>query len=369
MRQNGPISSDQKSATPSYRAKLIVAAIAVIIAGVLGEVLARGIAEPPLVRFVQMEDRLAGSERGQFIELVEGDANTFWRLRPNVTLPEDSRPFFGLVSNRKGLREEATHGAKTDGEVRILFMGDSCIFGYGLSHEQTISHFVEKRLNAKFPKASIECINAGVPGYTLFQGYKQLEALGFDLKPDLVVLSFGWNDGDSWDGRSDAAQFEARHAEQPWGPFAWSRLATMTLRAMTTSSSLARPWPSQPRVSAEEYAALLEKIKSDLHERGIDLLLLVPGSKGTIEEYARHGDEADLTAYQVEGIRVGRKMTFGPYQAAGHVDAIAILSRLLKKHSVDELFLDSVHPSAIANEAVAQSVAHRLVPWLREQLP
>ncbi len=352
----------------SYRAKFIVVSGALVLAGVVGELVARGVAEPPLVRFVQMEERLSGGERGQFVELVEGDPETFWRLRPGVTLPQETRPFFGLISNSQSLRGEREFGPKADGAIRILFLGDSCTFGYGLSHEETVAYQAEQRLREQFPYAEIQCINAGVPGYTLFQGQQQLESIGYALEPDLIILSFGWNDGDSWDGRSDAAQYASLRAAMAPAPLAWSRLAAMVSRAVASGNSVPAPWPSEPRVSPEEFHKRTEEIQKEAKRRGIDLLLLVPGSIRTVQEYARHGGDAELTAYQTVAIKIGRQMSFGPYRDAGYVDGIAILHRLLEEHSIDDLFLDSVHPAAVANQAIAMAVAHRLSPWLRERV-
>ena len=55
---------------------------------------------------------------------------------------------------------------------------------------------VERRLNARFANAppSIEVINAGVPGYTTYQELEFLKIYGLDMKPDLVILGFVFND-------------------------------------------------------------------------------------------------------------------------------------------------------------------------------
>lgn len=68
---------------------------------------------------------------------------------------------------------------KQPGQIRLLFLGDSVTFGYLVSHTETFVQRAEEELRARFPDASIECINAGVPGYTLFQGWGFLETEGY----------------------------------------------------------------------------------------------------------------------------------------------------------------------------------------------
>ena len=72
----------------------------------LGELLARVVAPPePMMRLQQLEADLEGTEKSQFLELIENDPELFWRLVPNVTLPEENGLFFGVISNTEGLRE------------------------------------------------------------------------------------------------------------------------------------------------------------------------------------------------------------------------------------------------------------------------
>ncbi len=334
----------------------------------LGELAARMLPAQPLVRFQQLDERLAGGERHQFVGLIENDSETFWRLRPGLVLPTDTKPFFGTVSNSQGYRSEQTFGPKVAGEVRVLFLGDSCIYGYGLGIKETLTHQTELRLRARFPDANISCINAGVPGYTLFQGFQQLRARGYLLEPDIVILSFGWNDGDAWDGRSDAQQYAELQASEPPAWLSGSRLGQLAAKALAKNQESSKPWPSQTRVAPKEYATLLEEIKKETHSRGIELLLLVPGSKSSVENFAKQADPAQLNLYQAEGIRLGREMSFGPYDEAAYINGVAVLAQELHQNSVNDLFLDSVHPSAIANRILARVVAHRLLPWLEENL-
>jgi lysophospholipase L1-like esterase len=71
---------------------------------------------------------------------------------------------------------------------KVAFIGDSNTFGFGVPEEST---FVEL-LPALDP--DISTINLGVPGYTSYQGLQALRKVGVAVRPDLIVVSFNFND-------------------------------------------------------------------------------------------------------------------------------------------------------------------------------
>jgi lysophospholipase L1-like esterase len=100
------------------------------------------------------------------------------------------------VLNSRGLRDQEIPAAKQPGEYRILFMGDSCTFGTGdwLSPDETYVKITEQELLQRYPRRFIRAINAGIPGYSSFQGYQLMKELLPAYAPDLVVVYYGWND-------------------------------------------------------------------------------------------------------------------------------------------------------------------------------
>ncbi|MDH4188366.1 MAG: SGNH/GDSL hydrolase family protein, partial [Nitrospira sp.] len=72
--------------------------------------------------------------------------------------------------------------------TKVLFIGDSNTFGYGVSTNDVFVEVVEQRL------PDIYAINLGVIGYTSYQGRMVFEKYASLLKPDLVVVSFNYND-------------------------------------------------------------------------------------------------------------------------------------------------------------------------------
>lgn len=101
----------------------------------------------------------------------------------------------GRGRNSLGLRNREV-GAKAPQDVRILFLGDSLIWSGETSRGKFYTEVIETRLNqiARRPAIHVEVINAGVPGYTTYQELEFLKLHGLDMKPDLVVLGFVFND-------------------------------------------------------------------------------------------------------------------------------------------------------------------------------
>jgi hypothetical protein len=104
--------------------------------------------------------------------------------------------FWGnLVSiNSLGLRDSEINPQPSSKEFRILLLGDSVVFGLGISAEDTISHQLQTQLNRNQKDRIYKVINMGVPSYNTEQESIQFQTLGINLHPDLVLLIFGDND-------------------------------------------------------------------------------------------------------------------------------------------------------------------------------
>ncbi len=79
-------------------------------------------------------------------------------------------------------------GEPRDEKLRILAVGDSFTFGYGVSEDETWTTLLDRA------HEEVEVINAGVPGYGTAHELLLLEEHGPTLRPDIVLLAFFWND-------------------------------------------------------------------------------------------------------------------------------------------------------------------------------
>ena len=94
--------------------------------------------------------------------------------------------------NSHHLRDRERSWIKPEGIKRILGIGDSFTFGYKVSNEQCFLKILEKLLNTK--SYVWDVINAGVPGYNMWQYVRYLENFGYRYMPDLIIVSIYLDD-------------------------------------------------------------------------------------------------------------------------------------------------------------------------------
>ncbi len=129
---------------------------------------------------------------------LEFDPYLFWKLQPNlenVRIPvrrHEYRFAFRVCTNGHSLRGGPL-GEKGEAP-RIPMIGDSRTFGLGVNGDETWPAQIEHILNEKEALRRVEVVNAGVIGYSSFQGLRYLKSEGLALEPDLVIASFWVND-------------------------------------------------------------------------------------------------------------------------------------------------------------------------------
>jgi lysophospholipase L1-like esterase len=130
--------------------------------------------------------------------------------------------------NSFGFRDIEHSKQKDDHTVRILGLGDSFTFGWGVSLEKTYLKQLEETLYQATGRP-VETINTGVPGWGLNQYYICLKEFGTQFAPDIVVVGY-WPDdltGPPMDklGSVPNARWEAEsHIQKRGGPLQHSRL-------------------------------------------------------------------------------------------------------------------------------------------------
>lgn len=334
-----------------------------LIALLAAELVSRVFMPPrPNIRFQQDVDELQGLRLDEAARMIENDPELFWRLAPNTSISADAWPFFGVISNRQSLRED--HDIPWDkppGQTRILFLGDSCTFGYGVAQNETFVELAEALLRER-SGGSVECLNAGVPGYTLFQGYRYLVTAGLRYQPDLVVLNFGWNDAGMWDHLGDREHYARSQAAQPPAPLRSSRLCQLiwALRDPTTSDTGGE---LRPRLLPTEFAETLEDINSLLAEQHIPLLILVWPLRMNSEP-ATPPDAR--TSLQREMITFGQMhpISRAP-EISGVLDLVPLGRELVREHGAQAIYFDQGHMTPSAHRAIAVAIADHLTAWLK----
>jgi lysophospholipase L1-like esterase len=99
-----------------------------------------------------------------------------------------------VKTNDQGFRDDGEHSwEKPPGVFRILGLGDSFMFGWGVSLEESFLKKLEGNLES-LTGLNIETINSGVPQWNLNHYYAYFREIGVRYSPDIVVLSCFFND-------------------------------------------------------------------------------------------------------------------------------------------------------------------------------
>lgn len=114
-----------------------------------------------------------------------------YRHKPNLDLDLGS---YRLRTSSLGLRSPEVAPQPPAGTFRILLLGDSVAYGWGVDDEVTFARRLETEWNATQPARRIEVINTGHPMYDSNQEEATLREVGLSLRPDLVLLVYVVND-------------------------------------------------------------------------------------------------------------------------------------------------------------------------------
>lgn len=113
------------------------------------------------------------------------DPQLGWRNIPDWQATTNGK---SLNINSKGLRDREYSIEKPAGTQRILVLGDSFAWGYGVSDSEIFTEVLERGLADESPPW--EVLNAGVSGWGTDQEYLFLTNEGFDYSPDIVILAY-----------------------------------------------------------------------------------------------------------------------------------------------------------------------------------
>lgn len=86
--------------------------------------------------------------------------------------------------NAAGYRGREYPHARTAGKTRVVMLGDSIAFGYGVADEETSSSWLERLDRA------LEVVNLAVQGYGTDQALLRFEREGLRFQPDVAILNF-----------------------------------------------------------------------------------------------------------------------------------------------------------------------------------
>lgn len=264
-----------------------------LVSGVVGELLLRatGYQYSPLQIGAKVKDDWRAQHAFQDRDLVY-DPYLIWR------------PASGQFSpfNPQGFRGAPVEPVKPAGTVRIIALGDSNTFGWSVDEGANWPSQLQRLFTASHP--GTEVINAGVTGYSSFQGLRRFKEL-LAFNPDLVLVSFGGNDAHqvsvpdaAYVKRHDRIERLTRTTNRlrlaQLAVAAWDRLEMAT----GATGSLG------PRVTLEDYASHLREINRTAREHGSRVVLLTRPFTGSSTDSASWKTHAP--AYNALTVEIGR---------------------------------------------------------------
>ena len=124
------------------------------------------------------------------------DQDLGWKLEPSFEGIEQKKDFLMHVRiNQEGFRDDPYDEAASGSVFRILGVGDSFTFGFGVEHEKTYLELLEGYLNSSRPgHRNYQVFNTGVPGYSLEEYSMFLANSWKKFDPDLIVIGVDIND-------------------------------------------------------------------------------------------------------------------------------------------------------------------------------
>ncbi|MDH7487911.1 MAG: SGNH/GDSL hydrolase family protein [Anaerolineae bacterium] len=186
-----------------------------------------------------------------------------------------SRPWPTLADF--ALRRETLAAAQAAAPVRVLFVGDSIVYGHDVAPDQAYPALLGGMWQAAHPDVRVEFVNGGTNGLTTMHGVQLLPLLVRTFRPQVVVLGFGLNDANLARSYSDARLEDAFTAPKWIRVLRHSRLFVGVERRWRRWQAQYAAWEGkrwEPRVSGPVFAQALGRMCKRARKAGAQAVLL-----------------------------------------------------------------------------------------------
>jgi len=286
-------------------------------------------------------------------------------IMPTIVFDQDKREplyYWHVKTNKWGMNEDDFAEEKPDHVRRIICLGDSCTFGWGVSREQGYVRLLHQELARSSLPVPVEVLNAGHTGFTSFQGRVLMERYIRFWQPDFVTFCFGANDH-LIHGAAQTDK-EAYHKNQTFQYRAlsfleksnWFLLMARSIRKISSAKTQTVSKHSEHinRVAVQDFAEnLLAMVSVCRQIRAVPIFLTQPYFQ------QQPGDDV---YYQTMLARAAR-------ESVVLVDCAQQFHRLKQEWGLslmmpNRLYIDGIHPQAEGHHIVAGMTAEALKPLL-----
>src|SRR5262245_42496394 len=271
-----------------------------------------------------------------------------------------------VEANAWGLRNREVNAADS-ACTRILVLGDSHAFGWGVPEEESFPRQLEA-LARQRNGDRVEVIDAGIPGYGVYQQCVMLERLTRSVRIDIVVSTFSLANDPVDDLRVSryAPDRMLEYSADPGDPHSWGARLAQRSRLMELLHRRSLPLQfhlaNASRGAIRQAQASLERLAVDCDARGIQLLLVTVPRRVEIKTTGLQGWAARLMTrrarHMQEQFALQRRLPLvdvGPPLLAAERDGSAYLA-------------DDPHWNGRGHRAVAEAIFAAIPPaWLRHR--
>ena len=131
------------------------------------------------------EQKLSGKVFAGQIVKFNSNRKLVYDLRANLDVEFMGVP---VKTNAEGFRDSDHPLATPPGQRRMIFLGDSNLFGWGVPYDSCYARVAAQKL------PGWDILNMGRPGYNAAQEVECFRVYGLKYKPDVVVVNFISND-------------------------------------------------------------------------------------------------------------------------------------------------------------------------------
>ena len=296
------------------------------------------------------------------IRRLRSDPYVIWKFNPGYTGPLYTYTFARI--NRNGFLGNELEKPKGRKAFRVVVLGGSVAFGYGVaSMEENFCSQLENILNDSSAGWSYEVVNAGVPGYSSWNGRQFVEHYLADLQPDFLLVAFGWNDSllDLLPDGHPQKGMKSVHNNVAHFPFSHSVTAYALRRAyliLGAKMGLIRNLGEEEhrkypvRVSPEQLRENLRAMRDWCDDHGVEIALctepvakLPPGVGARTDRYSTYSAAVRQAAAEL-GVPLA--------------DVAGAFSEMDPKICFAHPEIDYVHPNAQGQKEMAGIVYHQL---------
>ncbi|MHC4697464.1 MAG: SGNH/GDSL hydrolase family protein [Planctomycetota bacterium] len=285
-----------------------------------------------------------------------------WTFRPNSTGTYLDQP---IRINSHGLPGPEIRYDKGDDEYRVLFVGDSVAAGFGVPEKECFVWRLPEMWGAGKSAGRVTTVNCSVTSYSPWQQVDLLETEGMRYDPDVIVHVFCLNDYvEKFCLRRFGGYFS--------GPYEFVSpvLSRSGLyRAMRLLGDRGRASDDKSRKELLESYAVTRLIDQPDAAQFKDAWRITFENMSTMVAIARqHGRPFAIVCFpyavqiQLDAVEQpypqARLAEFARAHEVPYLDLLPVYCTYLREHRVDveDLFLDSSHPTGLGHAIAAQRI-------------